>query len=249
MKSGPVLELNDDFKSYGRNFVFRGASVTLSRGAIIGLVGANGSGKTVLLNMLSALDHPDAGTIRINGADTANCPPYKVARLGVARTFQTPRLAPRLTVGEHLVLATRLGFSELIRSVAVPARPRLQSHPAVANLARFGLEASLKTPIGQLSFGQQKIVESIAALFSATDILLMDEPTAGLSAVAKVEMAELLGRWLTTQRIAIVAEHDISFLSMISDLTAIVSDGYISVSKGSPPSFYGNGKLPNNPHS
>jgi branched-chain amino acid transport system ATP-binding protein len=222
------LEIHELGKSFGRNVVFRNMSVAFARGTITGLIGANGSGKTVLLNMMTGLDHPNTGTIAIAGVDITRLAPHRIARLGVARTFQIPSLSPELTVEQHFVLASRLSFGKLIRDALYPPKNRVPTLWPVTRLSKFFLEDSLERPLGQLSFGQQKIIENIAGLSVSPDVLLMDEPTAGLSATAKAETATLLNRWLTSNRTAVVAEHDIEFLSAVCDQIAVVSEGQIS---------------------
>ena len=170
---GPLLVVDGLRRTFGGLVAVDDLSFTVPRGAILGLIGPNGSGKTTALDMISGLRRPDAGTIRLAGADLGGLPIHRIARLGVARTFQLVRALPSLTCIENVTVA--------IASRARPLWGAAARAAASALLARVGLAGRDDAPVESLTYIDQKRLELARALALDPQLLLLDEWLAGLN--------------------------------------------------------------------
>lgn len=164
----PLLEGLGIRKHFGGLSVLTNVGFSVGDGEIVALIGPNGAGKTTLLNLISGVLRPTAGSIRFAGRELSGLAPHRISRLGVARTFQTPRPFPELTVGENLQLAS-----------AFAGRPA--PAPAGDLLALVGLEGQVPVPTRALTAGGGKLLELAMALALGPRVLLLDEPMAGLT--------------------------------------------------------------------
>jgi branched-chain amino acid transport system permease protein len=167
-QSGPLLRVDDASKSFGGLRAVDRVSFEVARGQIVGIIGPNGSGKTTLLNLLSGALVPSSGTIRFGGIAIAGLKPHRIARLGLARTFQLVRVMPDLTVAENVAAAAL--FS------AAPARATSREL-----LDLVGLAPMHDAPAGELTYIDQKRLELARALALAPQLVLLDEWLAGLN--------------------------------------------------------------------
>ncbi|WP_448206855.1 branched-chain amino acid ABC transporter ATP-binding protein/permease [Azospirillum sp. sgz302134] len=200
--SGPVLRVEGLGKSFGGVRAVDGVSLTLESGSITGLIGPNGSGKTTLINLLTGLERPDQGRVLLAGRDLAGKRPDRIARAGVARTFQAVSLPEGATVLEA-VAAARL---ERDRSVA-----EAEAH-ALWALERVGAAGLAVRPCADLPAALRRRVELARALARQPAVLLLDEPAAGLTDAEKAELAGHLRAIAATGTALLVVEHDMGFL-------------------------------------
>jgi len=219
-------------KSFGALEVARGISLTLPRGTRHAIVGPNGSGKTTLFNLLSGELAPDAGHVYIDGREVTALPPDARARAGLTRSFQKNNLFPDLTVLENLAIAvaisTRAGtiFWRSFGSCG-------DIHRHAATLAeRIRLSPYLDTVVHTLPYGTQRQLEIGLALAIAPKILLLDEPTAGMSAEETAEMAKLIED-LPRDLTLLVIEHDMKVVFDFAQRITVLDYGSV-LAEGTP---------------
>lgn len=202
-------------KSYGGVDAVRSVSLAVGYGEIVGVIGPNGSGKTTTFDMLAGNTEPDAGEVRIAGKLVERSQPHQLARMGLGRTFQLTRLFLELTVYENL--ASSIG------------RPNSELWAGVDELlTRIGLADRLSTRAGSLSFGQQKLVEVVRALVRRPEVLLLDEPFAGINETMEVELAELIKYVQFERETAIVLiDHEMRMIRSLCDRVYLLEQGQV----------------------
>jgi sulfate-transporting ATPase len=195
--NGGALEVQGLVVHFGGVTAVDGISFGVEAGTITGLIGPNGAGKTTAFNAISGFVRPQAGRVLLNGRDISGEPAHRRAALGIGRTFQHIGLIKDLSVSENLVLAQhRLASYNPLLALLHPrpvarAERGLREH-AVATLCALRLERFADTPFAELSHGQQRIVELAAGLLTAPGVLLLDEPSAGMSPAAAEALAQRL---------------------------------------------------------
>jgi branched-chain amino acid transport system ATP-binding protein len=186
----PMLELDGVTKSFGGILANDQVSVRVKPGAIVGLIGPNGSGKTTLFNAVTGTFPIDAGSIRFKGQDISKLLAGDIARAGIIRTFQQPRIYRQMSVAANMLVSAairRASFADLFR------REGPETERKLAELLDFvGLADKRDMPAGDLSFGQQKLLELAMALVNDPAILLLDEPTAGINPVLIASLIDRL---------------------------------------------------------
>ncbi len=199
----------------------------MGAGEVQALIGPNGAGKTTLINVITGLLPPTAGTVRLAGRDITGWPPERIARLGVARTFQLTAIFPGCSVFDSVLVA------------AAPARragrlpPRLAPAAAVHDLlALTGLAALAPVRAGTLSHGDQKLLELALALATRPAVLFLDEPTAGMSPAETARTVEVI-RGLRGTAAIVIVEHDMEVVMRVSDRVTVLSNGRV-IADGAP---------------
>jgi branched-chain amino acid transport system permease protein len=218
--AGPLLAIEDLAKSFGGVAALAGVTLALARGEILGLIGPNGSGKTTLVNLVSGFERPDRGAVRLDGADVAGLAPHRIARLGVARSFQSLALGDGMSALDAVALARR--------------KPLAQARAeAMHFLGRVGIGEEASEPIGRLPYGLRRRVELARALALDPRLLLLDEPAAGLTPAEQLDLARRL-RALADEGLGLlVVEHDMPFLLGLADRVACLDEGRL-IAAGAP---------------
>ncbi|MGV7213879.1 branched-chain amino acid ABC transporter ATP-binding protein/permease [Bradyrhizobium sp. UFLA05-112] len=198
-QSGPLLLVDGVGKSFGGLRAVDRVSFEVARGQIIGIIGPNGSGKTTLLNMLSGALVPSSGAIRFNGADIGGLRPHRIARLGLARTFQLVRVMSDLTVAENVAAAAYFSGGS--------AAPNRGGETSGELLDLVGLGTMLDTPAGELTYIDQKRLELARALALAPQLVLLDEWLAGLNPSELETGIALIARLRDRGMTIIMVEH------------------------------------------
>jgi branched-chain amino acid transport system ATP-binding protein len=220
------------YKSFGALEVAKGISLDLPRGARHAIVGPNGSGKTTLFNLLSGELKPDAGHVYIDGRDVTSLPPDARARGGLTRSFQKNNLFPDLTVQESLAVAVAIGTGSGANFWRPFARAA-ECHRRAAKIAeRIRLTPYLDSIVGTLPYGTQRQLEIGLALAIEPKILLLDEPTAGMSADETAEMAKLIAD-LPDALALLVIEHDMEIVFDFARRITVLDYGSI-LAEGTP---------------
>ena len=174
-----LLEVNQVYKYFGGVKANEDISLSVEQGSIVGLIGPNGSGKTTLFNSIVGTHPIDKGSIKFNGEEVSELPVPVVAKLGLLRTFQQTRIYGKLNCIENMLISNKSQEKELL-SVFSKIPPELTDK--AENLLNFvGLYQKRKLRAGDLSFGQQKLLELAMALMNEPKMLLLDEPTAGIN--------------------------------------------------------------------
>ena len=223
---GPVLEVDGVSKQFGGIRAVTNASLTVGAGEIHALIGPNGAGKTTLFNLVSGLFPPDTGTIRLKGRDIQGIPADRICHSGLARSFQITNLFRGLSIYENLRLSLQAQ-----RPMRFDIWRDIDSYPDVhaetAELIKFlGLEGIEDIEGGELSYGGQRLVDLGIALGSKPQVLLLDEPLAGLAAAERERVSNLIKNVAATIPILIV-EHDIDRVLGFSQRVTVMNQGEV----------------------
>ncbi len=221
-----VLELRDLHKRFGAVQVLRGISLSVAAGERLALVGPNGAGKSTLFDLLSGRQAPSAGQVLLHGRPIQGLPPQAVHRLGLARSFQITQVFGRLTVRENLRCACLAPEGHGLRPIGRLDRLGGVGRRAEALLDRLGLRPRADTPAGELSYAEQRALELGLALAADPAVLLLDEPTAGMSR-SEAEAAVALIRELTEGRTLLLVEHDMDVVFNLADRIAVLDQGQL----------------------
>ncbi|HQY08579.1 MAG TPA: ATP-binding cassette domain-containing protein, partial [Burkholderiaceae bacterium] len=175
---GPVLKVTDLRKAYGAIQAVGGVSFEVMPGEIFGVIGPNGSGKTTMFNSVLGQITPDAGKIELNGHDITHKSPQQLNQLGVGRTFQTLQVFGKMTVRDNLLVAAQEHQGSMWSRLFAPGDSGLGDR-ADALIDQFRIRHVAHKKAGELSYGQQKLVDIAMAFMSEPDLVLLDEPCAG----------------------------------------------------------------------
>ena len=229
-----MLELQGLTCRYGGVSALSDVSVVIPQHQIFGIIGPNGAGKTTLLNLVSGLTRPAAGRILLDGERIDRLPAYRIARRGIARTFQQPRLLQECSVREHVLVAQHcrgkgrlwqeLIFSKLTRRERAGRRQRAQ-----ALLELVHLEHVADRPAGSLTIGDQRRLDIARALAQAPQYLLLDEPSAGMSEPETRDLLRLLLEVTQGGVTVVLAEHDARLALDVCDRVAVLNAGKVLV--------------------
>lgn len=219
-------------RRFGGLHALRGVSLTVEQGERRALIGPNGAGKTTLLNILSGVDRPTSGTVRYKGRVITAMPPHRRAALGIGRTFQVADLFDELSVVRNVELAIcgreRLTF----RTLRPLSRHRAITEEAVESLHQWGLDAYADAPVGTLAYGVRRIVEIAMAMTSKPDLLLLDEPAAGLSTEEITTLMDVVAG-LDPQLTTILVEHNMDVVFALCERVTVLATGDL-VADGKP---------------
>jgi len=210
----PVLAAQDIRVNFGGLAAVSGVSLDVMPGESVGLIGPNGSGKSTMLNVLSGLQRPTSGTVRLLGQDVTRLPAYRRARRGMARTFQRLELWGSMTVAENVRTAADLAGRWKPGHQAAEVAEEVMTAIGISHLA--GRE------ISELTSGQGRLVEVARALAERPSLLLLDEPTAGLSDTETRQLTELLAGIVADGTAVVLVEHHVEMvLSLCSRVTLL----------------------------
>lgn len=217
--SGDAITVRGARKQFNSLAALGGVDLTVAAGTVHGLVGPNGSGKTTLLNVVSGFIPLTAGTVQVRDVDTTRMPAFRVARLGVGRTFQTPRVFEQMSIWENLEIGADVhsGNENWLMAMLEPFRVEwTDNHPDL------------------LAHAQRRVLEVLRAVASDADILLLDEPAAGLSAIERRDFARLI-RFLRDRlgKTVLLVEHDLALVWKVADRITVLDAGLI-VAEGPP---------------
>ena len=227
-----LIEAHDLAKAYGGVHAVRGVSLGVSQGEIVALIGPNGAGKSTCFNMLNGQIRPDAGTIRFDGRDITGWLPREVWRLGVGRTFQITATFASMSVIENvqMVLLSHAGRAARLWGLAT----RAERERAESLLALVGMLGQAERPSAELAYGDLKRLELAMALANEPRLLLMDEPTAGMSPRDRVELMALTAGIAREENLGVLfTEHDMDVVFRHADRILVLSRGQL-IAEGSP---------------
>ena len=227
-----MLEISDLSKSFAGFRAVAEVSLTVDTRQIAAVIGPNGAGKSTLFNLITGHLQPDSGTVRLDGRDITGAPPYRLCGMGIGRSFQRTNIFPNLTVFENLQAAF-LVHRGRGRSFCALAESFYRDETA-GLLASIGLAGQEKTIAGTLSYGNQKQLELGLALASDPQILLLDEPTAGMSAGETHDTIRLLQRIAEERALTLLfTEHDMEVVFGIAQKIAVLHQGRL-IAEGVP---------------
>lgn len=232
--SAPILEVRGVSKTFGMLCAVDGVSFALAAGDVVGIIGTNGSGKTTLLNIVTGYLAPSSGSVHFDGRNLAGRKPREITALGLARSFQIPQLYTGLTVLENALLAvsTRDGAST---DFWTRLRNRTWTDEAHALLARFGLDEQAARRAAELPEGGRKLLDVAMSFVLNPRLLLMDEPTSGVSAKEKFAVMDtVMGALAQRSVTTIFIEHDMEIVERFAHRALafaagkVIADGEVS---------------------
>jgi branched-chain amino acid transport system ATP-binding protein len=230
--SGPLLQARDLVRSFGSFRAVDGVNLAVAEGTIHAIIGPNGAGKTTLFRLLSGILRPTSGRLWLDGADVTGKSPHVIARRGLAQSFQMTTIFPRLTVLESVqaaIVARDRNSNNLVgwfrRSTAAEAG---------RVLARVGLADRAQAVAGTLSHGDQRALDVALALATRPRLLLLDEPTAGMSAPETEQTIGLIADLARTEGLTVLfSEHDMDIVFGISQRVTVIHQGQV-IADGTP---------------
>jgi len=235
---GDVLRVENVSKSFGGVLALNKVSLEAKPGRVTSIIGPNGSGKTTLLNLINGFYHPDQGTVRLGGQALQGLRPHRVARLGVARTFQTPIVSPELSVLD-IASAGRDGLapstllSVVMRLPSYRRVTKADAHIAGQALQRVGLAEQASLPASSLPLGSRRLLELARVLAVSPALILLDEVASGVDEEAVAELAVLIRELAEAGATVILVEHNFRLVLEISDEVYVLANGEL-VASGSP---------------
>jgi branched-chain amino acid transport system ATP-binding protein len=229
--SAPLLKVTGLKKAYGAIQAVGGVSFEVQPGEIFGVIGPNGSGKTTLFNSMLGQITPDAGTIELGGRDVTRLGPLSLNRLGVGRTFQTLQVFGKMTVRDNLIVAAQEHRGSMFGRLFAPSDSGLGER-ADALIERFRIRHVAQLKAGTLSYGQQKLVDIAMAFMSQPDLVLLDEPCAGVnpSLVGGISMLlkDLNANPAGARRSSfVVIEHNMDFVMDLCHRIMVMVEGQV----------------------
>lgn len=231
-KDDPVLRTSGLEKSFGSLAAVDDVSLAVERGSITGMIGPNGAGKSTLFNLISGFYDRDAGQVTVNAVDVSDSPPHEVARAGLVRTFQIPRRVDGMTVREAMLVGPRPQTGESILplflkpgTVATEERENLAR--AKALLEQFEIAHLIDQPATDLSGGQLKLVELARGITTDPDILLLDEPVAGVNPTLAAEIKRFIRELNEEGQTFLIIEHDMPFIMDLADPIVVLDQGRV----------------------
>ena len=230
----PVLRLENICKRFGGVVTAENVSFELHAGQILGLIGPNGAGKTTMLNLISGIYAQDSGKIFLNATDVSRMPAYRRARMGLARTFQSPRFLQKSTIQDNLYLGTDLG-EQLGYWKSFLGRRTLNFREEVRELMWLAhIDIDWAAPITSIPYGTLKLMEIVRAMLEKPRIMLVDEPAAGLNS-QEIEYAVALLREAADRRGigVILIEHSMEMVMNICNDIIVLNFGRI-IARGKP---------------
>jgi branched-chain amino acid transport system ATP-binding protein len=225
--TGPVLKVADLKKSYGAIKAVSGVSFEVLPGEIFGVIGPNGSGKTTMFNSVLGQIAPDGGRIELNGRDITGESPMRLNRLGVGRTFQTLQVFGKMSVRDNLLVAAQEHSGSMWSRMFAPGDSGLGAK-ADALIDQFRIRHVADKKAGELSYGQQKLVDIAMAFMSEPDLVLLDEPCAGVNPSLVGGISTLLKELNQTRKGSfIVIEHNMDFVMDLCHRIMVMVEGTV----------------------
>ena len=223
----PVLKVTDLKKAYGAIQAVGGVSFEVRPGEIFGVIGPNGSGKTTLFNSMLGQITPDTGKIELNGQDVTHLGPLELNRRGVGRTFQTLQVFGKMTVRDNLIVAAQEHQGTMFSRMFAPSDSNLGAK-ADALIDQFHIKHVADKKAGELSYGQQKLVDIAMAFMSEPDLVLLDEPCAGVNPSLVGGISTLLKDLNKTRKGSfVVIEHNMDFVMDLCHRIMVMVEGKV----------------------
>jgi len=224
-----ILKVEKLTKRFGGVTAVNDCSFTVKENTITALIGPNGAGKTTVFNMLTGLYTPTSGTMTLRGEPLQDLPSHKIFHLGIGRTFQMLRIFPKLTCTENLMIAQPSEaegvFDGIFKWRLVRDEEKIKRARALTYLNMVGLTKMKEVKAGELSYGQQKLLDIARAIATEADLILLDEPVAGVNPRLRENIKKLLVTLKEKGRTILIIEHDMNFIMDISDEIVVLDHG------------------------
>lgn len=236
--TSPIIKARGVTRRFGGLVALDGVDLDVPRGIVQAIIGPNGSGKTTLLNALSGASHADSGSISIDGQEIFRLKPHRIARLGLARTFQTIRIFGNLSVIENVKVAAACHAPASLFNIVTANGAQRQTEADIDLRARdaleiVGLAGRADDRATQLPYAQQRLLEIARALASRPSVLLLDEPAAGMNMTESMTLLDTIARLKTSGITVVLVEHNVRLVMGISDRVAVLDFGR-KIAEGAP---------------
>lgn len=234
-----VLEANAITRTFGGLTAVDVEHLEIQRHTVTSLIGPNGAGKTTLFNLLSGFDRPDGGDWHLNGGPLVGIAAHRVARKGMVRTFQLTRSLARLSVMENMLVANQVNPGESLRGALFGGWRKAEGDATLKAdelLGRFGLDHMADEYAGSLSGGQRKLLEVARALMVDPEVIMLDEPMAGVNPALTQSLLGHITSLRDDGKTVIFIEHDMDVVQEISDWVVVMAEGSI-IAEGLPGSI------------
>jgi len=225
----PLLGVENLVRRFGGIAATDNLSLDVMKGELHAIIGPNGAGKTTLISQLIGQLRPSAGTIRFAGQDITHLPAWRRSQLGLARSFQITSLLPDFTASDNVALAAQARDGHSFRFWGDARKEKHLREAAQSALTRVGLERRADVVVSKLSHGEQRELELAVALATKPQVLLLDEPMAGLGATESARMVKLLGE-LRREVTIVLVEHDMNAVFALADRITVLVYGRVIAS-------------------
>ncbi len=221
-----ALELKGLRKSFGRTEIIRGIDLTVQKGERVGVIGPNGAGKSTLFNLISGRLHPSSGEVHLNGQRIDGLKPYEINRMGLSRSFQITNIFPKLSVFENLRCSVlwSLGYKYSFWRFLTNLRDANDRAEQLMNMIRLGAKRGVLAM--NLTYAEQRALEIGITIGGGADVILLDEPTAGMSRSETARFTELI-KEVTVGKTLLTVEHDMGVVFGLADKIAVVVYGEV----------------------
>ncbi len=227
--SGPAIQLTDVRKSFGRTEIIRGVNLTIPKGQRHAIIGPNGAGKTTLFNLISGRFPITSGSITVNGHDTVGLAPQQINHLGLSRSFQITSIFPRMTVFENIRCGLLWSRGYKYSFWRMLGLQRALNEESEQLLERLNLHNRRNIPAGLLSYAEQRALEIGITIAGGADVILLDEPTAGMSH-SETDYAQQMIRTVSEGKTLVMVEHDMSVVFGLADVITVLVYGEVIAS-------------------
>lgn len=242
-----VLKVDHIVQRFGGLLALKDINMEVSRGEIVGIIGPNGAGKTTLFNVITGVYRPTEGAVYINGKNGTGRKPYEITQMGFARTFQNIRLFPRMTIMENVMMGThcrtKANVFQIIANTAAKKREQAEARAwALELLEMMGLFEKRHDFPMSLPYGEQRRLEIARALATKPDVLLLDEPAAGMNDQETAELMEIIQLLKKKGYTILLIEHDMKFVMNICERLYVLDHGEL-IAQGKPQEVNSNPKV------
>ena len=233
-----VLEIENVSKFFHGLVAIDDLTIKVKPGQIYGIIGPNGAGKTTLFNCVTGIYTPEKGTIKYKGENITGMQPHKIAQRGVLRTFQNIRLFKEMSVAENIIAGTHTKsnqkwYHSIVHTKAYKADEKKHWDKVGELMDFFGLTKYASTPAGDLSYGNQRKIEMARALAANPEILILDEPAAGLNENETIELTKIILKIREMGLGIMMIEHDMEMVMKLTDYITVINFGK-EISQGEP---------------
>ena len=234
----PLLRVENLVRRFGGIVATDNVSLDVARGELHAIIGPNGAGKTTLISQLTGQLLPHSGTIRLAGTDITRVPAYRRSALGLARSFQVTSLLPDFTASDNVAMAAQAHDGHSFRFWGNARKEQHLREAAQSALDRVGLGHRADVTVSRLSHGEQRELELAVALATSPQVLLLDEPMAGLGITESARMVKLLQE-LRREVTIVLVEHDMDAVFALADRISVLVYGRI-IASGTPSEIHNN---------
>ena len=247
MSTATVITARGVTRRFGGLVALDGVDLDLPSGIVQAIIGPNGSGKTTLLNALSGASHADAGSIKVGGQEIIKLKPHRIAKLGWARTFQNIRLFADLSVIENVKVAAACGTATPLLGIIASTARQKQTEARIDQSSRealelVGLQNRANDRATQLPYAQQRLLEIARAVACNPNVLLLDEPAAGMNMTESMTLLETIAKLKQRGITILLVEHNVRLVMGISDRIAVLDFGK-KIADGAPADVQSNPKV------